>query len=256
MEKGGMISLKEWRKRAKETLNSPKAKMARDHLKRTFGKIKRFKIKNWMMIPFLILLLFVDATLLRANHIKMTELRDAVMAADENGDDVEIADKLVELKEFVFSNTVINITEENGGQVISFGTGPFYLEHQYLRAAQAALEKAEEEMAGDENPNGNIYGLAGQTCKALALANGWTWDNANFINCMVTEINKYPSADEIQDTIIAKLPSTELYRHNYASPVWTPSLLGWLMILTLVVIVVIFIRILIWIVLRLSLLFI
>ena len=233
-----------------------KIREIRNHLRKTFSKFKRFKLKGWMLLIILAVLLFLDATILRVNHIRMTELRDAVMVADEANDDILIAEGLIKLKEFVFSNTVINIVEENGGQVVSFGTGPFYLEHQYLRAAQAALEKAEAEMKSDENPNGNIYGLAGETCKALALANGWTWDNVNFINCMVTEINKYPSAGEIQDTIIAALPSTELYRHNYASPVWTPSLLGWLTILTLVVVVVIFIRILVWIVLRLSLLFI
>ncbi len=231
-------------------------KELKNHLKRRLGKLKRVKIKNWMLFVLLALLLFVDATLLRVNHIKMAELRDAVLTADEANDDALIADGLVKLKEFVFSNIVVNVVEENGGQVVSFGTGPFYLEHQYLRAAQAALEKAEAEMSSDANPNGNIYGMAGDTCKALALSNGWTWDNVNFINCMVTEINKYPSANEIQDTIIAALPSTELYRHNYASPVWAPSFVGFMLILTLIVAVVIFIKILIWIVLRLSLLFI
>ena len=234
---GGKFS--EWHRDTKERIRS----------------LKRVKIKNWMLILILVPLLFIDATLLRHNHIRMTELRDAVMAADETNDDVLIAENLVKLKEYVFSNTVINIVDENGTQKITFGTGPFYLEHQYLRAATAALQDAEAKLSGDANPNGNIYGMAGDTCKALALANGWTWDDANFINCMVTEINKYPAAADIQDTIIAALPSTELFRHNYASPVWTPSLLGWLMILTMIIIVVIFIKILIWIVLRLSLLF-
>lgn len=235
---GGKLS--EWHKDTKERIRS----------------LKRVKVKNWMLVAALVPLLFIDATLYRNNHIKMTELRDAVMAADEANDDALIADTLVKLKEFVFSNTVINIVDENGTQKISFGTGPFYLEHQYLRAATIALQEAETKLAGDSNPNGNIYGMAGDTCKALALANGWTWDDANFINCMVTEINKYPAAADIQDTIIAALPSTELFRHNYASPVWTPSFLGWLMIITMIIIVVIFIKILIWIVLRLSLLFI
>ena len=252
MEKGGEIKLKEWRKKV---FDNPSLKMRRDHLKRFFGKFKRIKIKNWMLLIILALLLFVDATLLRVNHIRMTELRDAVLAADDLNDDALIADGLVKLKEFVFSNIIVNVVEENGEQVVSFGTGPFYLEHQYLRAAEAALAKAEAELSSDANPNGNIYGMAGDTCKALAIANGWTWDNANFINCMVSEINKYPSAQDIQDVIIAALPSTELYRHNYASPVWTPSLAGWMIVFTLIVIVVIIIRILIWIVLRLSLLF-
>lgn len=224
-------------------------------LKQRYLKFKKFKIKNWMLIVFLVVLLFLDATLLRLNHIRMTELRDAVIAADETLDDAAIRDGLVKLKEFVFSNTVINVVEENGEQKVAFATGPFYLERSYLRDAQAALAEAEAKLNSDANPNGNIYGMAGETCRALALANGWTWDNVNFINCMMTEINKYPSAADIQDIIIAALPSTELYRHNYASPVWTPSLLGWLIILTLVTIVVIFIKIFVWIVLRLSLLF-
>ncbi|MBQ6410018.1 hypothetical protein IJI18_02030 [Candidatus Saccharibacteria bacterium] len=234
------MNLKGWHRRTKER----------------FSKFRREKLKTWMLILILVPLLFVDATLFRLNHIKMTELRDAVMAADEANDDEAIFDGLVALKEFVFSNMVINIVEDNGEQVISFGTGPFYLERQYLRAATKALNDAEARLSGDSNPNGNIYGMAGDTCKALALQNGWTWDNVNFINCMVTEINKYPSASEIQDTVIATLPSTELFRHNYASPVWTPSLLGWLVVITIIVIVVIFIRFLIWLVLRLSLLFI
>ena len=229
--------------------------MGGNHLKKAFSKFKRFKIKNWMLLVALAVLLFADATLLRQNHIRMTELRNAVLAADEADDDAAIENGLVELKKFVFHNIVVNVVEENGEQVIGFGTGPFYLEHQYLRDAQAALEKAEAEMSTDANPNGNIYGMAGETCKALALANGWTWDNVNFINCMMTEINKYPSAAEIQDTIIAALPNTELYRHNYASPVWAPTFVGWLLVLTGILIVVIFIKIVIWIVLRLSLLF-
>ena len=237
---GGKLKLEEWRKALK---------------KRVRG-LKHIKVKTWILLLVLVPLLFIDATLLRQNHIKMTELRDAVMTADDENDDAKIAETLIKLKEFVFSNIVVNVVEDNGEQRLTFGTGPFYLEHQYLRAAEAALAAAEATLAGDANPNGNVYGMAGDTCKALALANGWTWDNTNFINCMMTEINKYPSAAEIQDTIIAALPSTELYRHNYASPIWTPSFVGWLILLTLIIIVVIIIRMIIWVVLRLSLLFI
>ncbi len=232
-----------------------KIKEFRGKLKQKMAWMKHLKIKTWVLLLILVPLFFIDATLLRNNHIKMTELRDAVMAADEANDDAAIAESLVKLKEFVFSNIVVNVVDENGVQKVMFGTGPFYLEHQYLRAAQAALKAAEAELSSDANPNGNIYGMAGETCRALALANGWTWDNANFINCMMTEINKYPSAAEIQDTIVAALPSTELFRHNYASPVWAPSLAGFMILITLIICVVIIIRFLIWIVLRLSLLF-
>ena len=218
------------------------------------GRLK-FKVKTWQLLLLLIPFLFLDATLLRMDHIKMTELRDAVLKADEEDNDEEIARSLEELKKFVFSNIVINIVDDNGRQRITFGTGPFYLEHQYIRAANAALKEAEAKLSSDSNPNGNVYALASGVCSPQAIKYGWAWNDARFINCMMTEINKYPAASEIQDEIIASLPSTELYRKNYASPIFVPTLTGFMLLITVILIVVIFIRVIIWIVLRLSLLF-
>lgn len=219
------------------------------------GRIKFHKVKTWKLLVLLVPLLFVDATLLRIDHIKMTELRDAVLEADKNENDEEIAENLKKLKEFVFSNIVINVVDDNGNQRVTFGTGPFYLEHQYIRAANRALEEAEKTIASDANPNGNVYQMASETCKPQAFANGWSWNDPGYINCMVGEIQKYPAADEINDTIAANLPSTELYRKNYASPLWAPTLTGFMLLITLVIIVVIFIRGVVWVILRLSLLF-
>lgn len=219
------------------------------------GRLKFHKVKTWKLLLILLPLFFVDATLLRIDHIKMTELRDAVLEADKNENDEEIAQSLEKLKDFVFSNIVINIVDDNGAQRITFGTGPFYLEHQYIRAANKALEEAEKKMTADENPNGNIYQMASEVCRPQAIANGWSWNDPNYINCMVGEIQKYPAADEINDTIAASLPSTELYRKNYASPIWAPTLTGLMLLITLIIIVVIFIRGVVWVFLRLSLLF-
>ena len=218
--------------------------------------LKKFKIKTWQLLVVLIPLLFVDATLLRMDHVKMTELRDAVLAADATENDEEVLRTINELKSFVFSNIVVNVEDDNGNQVITFGTGPFYLEHLYLRDANAALQEAEKKLSGDNNPNGNIYAMASAVCQPQAIQNGWAWNDSRYINCMMTEINKYPSANEIQDQIIASLPSTELYRREYASPLWAPTITGFLLLITLIIIVVIFIRFIIWIILRLSLLFI
>ena len=219
------------------------------------GRIKFHKVKTWQLVVALVPLLFVDATLLRVDHIRMTELRDAVLAADEAGDDAEISRTLEELKQYVFSHIVVNVVDDNGKQEVTFGTGPFYLEHTYIRAANKALEEAEARIASDSNPNGNIYQMASEVCQPQAIANGWSWDDANYINCMVGEIQKYPAADELSDTIAASLPSTELYRKNYASPVWAPTLTGLMLVITLVIIVVIFIRGAIWVILWLSLFF-
>ncbi|MBR3052376.1 hypothetical protein IKG60_02015 [Candidatus Saccharibacteria bacterium] len=219
------------------------------------GRIKFHRVKTWQLLLILIPLLFIDATLLRMDHIKMTELRDAVLEADAAENDDGLTKALEELRQFTLSNVVVNVVDDNGAQRVTFGTGPFYLEHTYLRAANQALEEAEKQMVSDENPNGNVYAMASETCKAAAIANGWTWDNPNYINCMVSEIQKYPAADEIQDKIKASLPSTELYRREFAAPVWAPTLTGFMILLTLIIVIVIMIRGIVWLVLRLALIF-
>lgn len=248
-------------------MEQKKSKPAKRRLKAIFAKMKRFRVKTWVLLVLLLPLGFVDATLLRLSHIRMTELRSAVLEIDakisENESDEEMAandkeleDALVRLKEYVFHHIVVNVVEENGVSRVTFGTGPFYLERQYLRAAHRALEKAEAELASDDsNPYGNIYGEAGETCRAAAIENGWTWDSSEFINCMLTEIQKYPAADDLQGTIIASLPSTELYRKNYASPVWAPSAAGFLLIITLIIILILIFRLIYYIVIRIALIF-
>ena len=217
------------------------------------GRIKIHKVKTWQLFLIALLLLFVDATLLRMDHIRMTELRDAVLVADEAENDEEVTRSLEELKDFVFNNIVINVVDDNGVQKVTFGTGPFYLEHTYIRAANAALEKAEKEMANDSNPNGNVYQMASDTCRPQAIANGWTWNDANYINCMMSEIQKYPAANDLSSSLVANLPSTELYRKNYASPIFVFSLTGVMLFLTMIVLVIIVVRGIVWVILRLAL---
>lgn len=223
--------------------------------KRAKIALRRVHLKTWQLILILIPLVFITATLFRFDHIKMLELKEAVRIADESENNEEIAKTLAELKDFVFSHIVINVVEDNGVQNITFGTGVFYLEHQYIRAATAALEKAEQEMASSDNPNGNVFAKANETCRPQAIANGWTWNSPGYLNCMTSEINKYPTTDTLETTIVATLPSTELYRHNYASPLWAPTFSGFMVLLCLIISVVIFIRFLIWLVLRLAIIF-
>jgi hypothetical protein len=219
-----------------------------------------------MILLFLVVLLPIDATLLRNDHIRMTELRDKVIEidakiTDETTDEemeqiyVEQNDALTSLKEFVFSNIVINELEENGNKGIIFGTGEIPLKNQYRWSALKAWHKAEEMMTDDSNPYGNIYGMAGDHCRPLAIANGWRWSSQEYIDCMTSEIAKYPASENLVDKITAYLPSPDLYYRNYASPIWAPTLTGFVLLLTFILVVVIFIRLIIWIVLRLSLLF-
>ena len=216
--------------------------------------LKKFKaIRTWQLFLIFILMIFVSATLLRVDHIKMASLRDEVLAADAENDDSLLTEKLLELKSFVSSHAVLNVIEENGIQKLKFGTGPFYLEHTYLRDASAALEAASELEIDDSNPYGNVYALASAVCRPRAIQNGWAWNSPEHIACYQEELAKYPAESYSSDVIKVDIPSTELYRREFLSPVWAPTVSGFVVLVTLVLGVVIFIRFFIWLILEITL---
>lgn len=231
-------------------MGGKKSNRIREFLKKSFKSVQ-----TWQLVVVFVPLLFFTATLLRFDHLKMVELRSAVLAADQSGNEEELQSTLTALKDYVYSHTVINIIEVNGVQQITFGTGPFYLEQQYLRAANAAIEAARNELADDSNPNGNIYAAVAGICQPLAIANGWQWSDQGYLDCWTSELAKYPEADINDSKLTANVPSTELYRHTYASPIfsWTPA--GFAIVVCIVLAIIIIIRIAIWCALKIALLF-
>lgn len=218
--------------------------------------LKPFKaVRTWQLVLILVPLIFFTATLLRFNHLKMVELRTAVLEADVAGDEAELERTLTELRDFVVSHIVVNVAESNGVQSIIFGTGPFYLEQQYLRAANAAIEEAESNLADDTNPNGNIYAAVAAICQPQAIANGWAWYSQGYLDCWTLELSKYPASDNLNTELTADIPSTELYRRNYASPIWAPTTAGFAALACIILALIIAVRALIWCILNLALLF-
>ena len=69
---------------------------------------KIFGFSTWKVLLVLILMCFVAATLLRIDHLEMSRLKDAVMEADKNGSDEEIADALIKLQEFTHKHIIFN----------------------------------------------------------------------------------------------------------------------------------------------------
>lgn len=215
---------------------------------------KLAELHSWQLLLILILCGFITATFFRFDHLEMNELKEAVLAADEAGDEEALTTALNELRDFVFSHTVWTAVEENGTTTLTLGTGTFYLENQYLRAAEAAIEEAETNASSADNPNGNIYAAAAAVCKPIAIANGWRWNSSGYLNCMTEQLAQYPSYDYVAD-IAADIPSTELYHYNYASPLWAPTWAGLMCIIDLILILVIVVRVLIRIILNIALIF-
>ena len=228
--------------------------LSKDKLRQVLAKI--FRLRSWKLALILILLGFWAATLLRFDHIRMTELRDAVLAADGEDDDAKIAESLKELQSFTIKHIIFNAIEENGGQRIVFGTGPFYLENQYLRKAQEAVKKAQEEIdKKSKNPNGNVYQKVAEICDAQGKKYGWRYPDKEYINCWINELATFPVTDNMDAYGAANLPSTELFRYEFASPVWYPCGSGIIILLCIILVIALIIRFFIWIFLKLAVAF-
>ena len=227
--------------------------MNRNKLKTRLRGVLR--VKTWQLFILLILAAFGTATLLRLDNIEMYRLRDEVMIADEEGPNERIQEAVNNLRAFVLNHTVIAVVEENGQQNLVFGTGPFYLENQYIRTAHREIERAREKLEAQQAESGgnDVYEQAAAYCDALAKRQGWRSWSKPHIDCMLTELAKHPEMEAIQDLTTAMIPPTALYFHRYVSPVWAPTAAGWVMLSAIIILIVIVFRILTSIFLRILL---
>lgn len=176
------------------------------------------RIKTWQLCIVLLLLAFVAATFLRLNNIGMIQRRDAVLAADKTGDISAIQSRLYDLQRYTAAHMNAN-------------TGSFYLEQQYRRDAQKAVDAAKD----DSNPNGNINAKAEAVCRPQYTV----WSPA-YVQCFANELAKYPPSPDPGQNV--SLPSTSLYRHEFQSPLWSTDFAGWSVLGCIVIVLMIITR--------------
>jgi hypothetical protein len=185
-------------------------------VKKSIRQLQR--IKTWQLLVLLLLVGFVAATFLRLNNIDMVQRRDAVLAADKEGNPDTIQNRLYDLQRYVASH-------------MNTETGPFYLEGQYRRDAQKLVDAAKD----DNNPNGNINAKAEAVCKPQYAV----WSPA-YVQCFTDELAKYPPSPDPAQNIT--LPSTNLYRHDFSDPSWSPDFAGWSVLVGVVILLMISMR--------------
>lgn len=159
----------------------------------------------------------------------MADRRDAVLAADRAGDESVTQSRLYDLQRYVSEH-------------MNADTGPFYLEEQYRRDAQKAVDAAKD----DSNPNGNINAKAEAVCRPQYTA----WSPA-YVQCFTDELAKYPPSPDPQQNVT--LPNTELYRHEFAAPLWSPDFAGGAVLVCVAILIMIFTRLISLLALRLLL---
>ena len=197
------------------------------HIKWDIKRLQR--VKTWQLLILLILAGFIAATFLRLDNIGMTERRDAVLAADKAGDENVIRSRLYDLQRY------------SAGHMNS-DTGVFYLEQQYKRDSQNALDAASQY----EDPNGNVNVKADAVCKPQYTA----WSEA-YVQCFADQLAKFPPSPNPAEH--ADLPSTSLYRYDFISPLWSPDFTGFSVLVCVAIALMIFVRLISLSILRLLL---
>lgn len=187
--------------------------------KRSIQKdVKRLRrVKTWQLMILLILAAFLAATFLRLNNTGMVQRRNVVSAADKAGDAQQLTERLAELQRY--SSTHMNAS-----------SGVIYLQHQYDRDAQTAIEEASN--SSSESASANSH--AEEVCHPQY--SGWS---TAYMQCFLEELAKYPTSETLAEP---QLPNTELYRYEYASPLWTPDFAGWSSLVVVLIFLVIIIR--------------
>lgn len=174
------------------------------HVRSIKGSIKSLqKVKTWQLVLLLILLLFISATFLRLNNIGMVQRRDAVIAADKQGDPTTTRDRVIELQHYVARH-------------MNTGKNDVYLAAQYERDRAAVVERAATAVTPD---NEVINQKVDAICKPQ-----FSGYNQGYVDCFAREYAKFaPGADPVSTVT---LPDPERYRFVFAPPYWSPDFAG------------------------------
>ncbi|HET6622657.1 MAG TPA: hypothetical protein VFG56_01855 [Candidatus Saccharimonadales bacterium] len=178
------------------------------------------KIKTWQLLVILLLVSLLAATCLRLNNLGMVTRRDAVMAADKAGDQQAIKSALVDLQSYVSHHMNTDL-----GQGV-------YLTESYERDRAAAIDKAQSA----KDAAGQAYRQADQECKQRFTGGVGSFRN-DYVQCV---INKTAGLEAANDKL--KLPQSELYRYDFASPRWSLDLAGLLVAIVALIILIIIVR--------------
>jgi len=173
------------------------------------------RAKTWQLLLVLMLVGFVAATFLRLNNVGMVQRLEAVEAADKEGRDEDMFNRVYDLQRYTASH-------------MNASTGQFDLVEQYNRDVKKVLENASD----DTNPNGNVNAKAAAVCDPQ-----FTWGSPAYVQCFIEELNKYPAAPDIENSL--DLPNPALYRHSFISPLWSPDFAGFSTLIFIVIALII-----------------
>jgi len=152
----------------------------------------------------------------------MVQRREAVISADEQGDQTVIRNRLIELSEYVSAHMNTDRNE-------------VYLEAQYERdKAEIVKQTVTQQTQTDREV---INAKVDAICKPQ-----YQGYSQGYVQCFAREYAKYSPGQDPVSTV--KMPDTDRYRHIYAAPLWSPDFAGFSVLICLLITGVIVLRLL------------
>lgn len=168
--------------------------------------LKKRRVSLWQLVVLFIVLLFLSIVALRHNNLQMVARRAAVVEADRAGEGLPEAIEALNGYIFRHMNT----------QVVR----PIELVSTYNRRAQVVIEAAQKGSGRD------IYAEGTNACERRGIP------LSSIARCIADYANS--NTDSVSQQKIV-LPEKSLFTYTYAAPLWTPDMAGFLLLLTVVV---------------------
>jgi len=175
------------------------------------------KLSYWYFLVCFLLCGFVSVLALRNNNLQMINLRDSVVRADEKAGDINTA--LNNLRQYVYGHMNTDLT--SGDSSIK---PPIQLKNTYER-----LVVKEKQRVGDTNKQVSVEATA--ICEQRFPA-------GQLLSGRVQCVQDYITQNSTKEKEIPK----ELYQFDFVSPVWSPDLAGWSMLISTVLLIMFVIR--------------
>ena len=188
-------------------------------VKKSIKQLQR--VKTWQLVILLIISLVITATFLRLNNIGMVERRTAVLESDKTTSIVRTQERLYDLQRYTTSHMNAN-------------TGPFYLEQQYRRDVRKISQANNSEATTEKDRK-----QADAVCKAR-YPGGWS---LAYVYCFTEQLSNAVKARGGSYQQLT-LPTPDLYRHEFTSPLWSPDFAGFSLLVSVFITVVIILRLL------------
>jgi hypothetical protein len=175
--------------------------MNKRHLHHIWRQIR--KVRAWYFLVGFVVFAGIATTALRNNNLTALRLRDEVMKVDQQNGDVEAA--LRELREYMHGHMNTQLAVEGGVYP------PIQLKYRYERLVEAEIAKT--------NSNNTVYADAQTYCEANEPESFY---GAGRLTCIQSYIDRQPNTPSQAPNI-----PDSLYKFDFASPVWSPDLAGW-----------------------------